>query len=378
MYNNPTIITWARTRSHLSIEELAARMKRDPEEIRIWESGEKAPSYTVLEELAYRHFHIPLALFFFPEPPDIEDAVNQFRRLPDYEFARLSSNTLRIIRLAQGYQESLKELIDPSMLGRRIFNEINTNGRDITELTQEVRKFLGITIERQCDFGNLESALKAWRHSIENAGIFTFKDAIKDRFISGFCLLDDYFPIILLNNSNSFTRQIFTLIHELGHILFQIHGISDIDEKYIEYMSPPEKALEINCNIFAAELLVPSKEFNEDIQYFKEFNDDIISEIANKYSVSREVILRKLFDIGLVSQEHYRTSASEWNADYLRTNYKEKGGNWYLTRLAYLGEGFTKQAIDSYYQGRISKEELGYHLNVNSKNIDKLEAHLVR
>ena len=106
------------------------------------------------------------------------------------------------------------------------------------------------------------------------------------------------------------------------------------------------------------------------------FNHDFISEMANKYSVSREVILRKLFDIGRISQEYYKASADEWNGDYLRSNFKEKGGNWYLTRLAYLGEGFTKLAIGSYHQGRISKEELGYHLNVNSKNIDKLEAHL--
>ena len=28
---------------------------------------------------------------------------------------------------------------------------------------------------------------------MENAGLFTFKDALKDGLISGFCLLDEYF-----------------------------------------------------------------------------------------------------------------------------------------------------------------------------------------
>ena len=53
----------------LTIEGLATSMKRDPDELCMWESGGKTPSYTSLEELAYRHFHIPLAVFFFSEPP---------------------------------------------------------------------------------------------------------------------------------------------------------------------------------------------------------------------------------------------------------------------------------------------------------------------
>ena len=154
-YINPGIITWARDRSGLTIEELATSMKRNPDELRMWESGEKAPSYTSLEELAYRYLHIPLAVFFFPEPPDIEDMVNQFRRLPDYEFARLSSNTLQIIRLAQGYHESLSEIIYPAILGRRIFTDIDTDGRDIAELAREVRDYLGITIEHQYRFDGI-------------------------------------------------------------------------------------------------------------------------------------------------------------------------------------------------------------------------------
>jgi len=143
-------------------------------------------------------------------------------------------------------------------------------------------------------------------------------------------------------------------------------------------MSPPERELEITCSAFAAELLVPSDDFQKDIQLIEDFTPDVVSEISNKYCVSREVILRKLLDYGHVSQEYYVAKASEWNTDYLRFNYKDKGGNWYLTRLAYLGEGFTRLALDTYHQGRISKEELGYHLNINSKNIDTLETYLGR
>lgn len=78
-YISPEIITWGREHNSLTIEELATSMKRDPDELRMWESGGKTPSYTSLEELAYRHFRIPLAVFFFSEPPDIDDIIIEFR-----------------------------------------------------------------------------------------------------------------------------------------------------------------------------------------------------------------------------------------------------------------------------------------------------------
>ena len=39
MYINPLILTWARERVGLSIDDLATRMKRSPEEIEKWESS---------------------------------------------------------------------------------------------------------------------------------------------------------------------------------------------------------------------------------------------------------------------------------------------------------------------------------------------------
>ena len=78
-YINPEIITWGREHNGLTIEELATSMKREPDELRMWESGVKTPSYTSLEELAYGYFHIPLAVFSFSEPPDIDDIIIKFR-----------------------------------------------------------------------------------------------------------------------------------------------------------------------------------------------------------------------------------------------------------------------------------------------------------
>ena len=351
-------------------------MKIDPEQIRRWELRLEFPSYAVLENLAYRYLKVPLAVFFFPEPPDVEDTLGKFRRLPDCELERLSPDTIKTMRSAEGFQDSLEELSSPEETRRRIFDEIDTEGISAVQLAHRARDYLGVTIERQFGFTGTEAAFKGWRHAIENAGIFTFKFSLRDRFISGFCLLHVRFPIIVVNNSNAFSRQIFTLMHELGHILYDIHGVTDVEGQYIECMPEQEKLMEIDCNRFASELLVPDEEFGNDIP--AHFEPEIVPVLASKYSVSREVILRRLLEHGLVSQDYYASKAEEWNKDYLRSAPKEKGGNWFLTQLSYLGEGYTHLAFEGYYRGRLSKEQLAQHLNINAKNIDKLESYIAR
>ena len=370
---NPKIITWARHRCGLSIEDLAGKMKRKPEEIRMWEDGSKTPSYTSLEALAYRHLKITLALFFFPDPPDIEDPKTKFRRLPDYEFARLSPDTIQMMQLAQGYQESVASLMPRDKSVQRIFREIVPRKLTPRDLGRQARQYIGLSMEQQFGFANAEAAFKGWRHALEMAGIFTFKGSLKDRFISGFSLLDEGFPIIFVNNSSAFTRQTFTLAHELGHILWQVYGITDIDDSYIKFMSAHDRSIEIRCNQFAAELLVPEEAFEEEITKIKTINSKIISKLAEKYSVSREVILRRFLDNRLITNEYYNRKSNEWTQDYLRSYKKSTGGNYYFTKLAYLGEGFTRIAFENFHQGRLTKAELATHLNVKARHLDKLE-----
>ena len=157
---NPKMITWARERNRLSVNDLAGLIKKDPAIIQQWEEGIKEPSYAILELLSYRHLKIPLALFFFPEPPSIDDPVNRFRRLPDYEFKRISVDTMQKIRLAQGYQESIDELSFAGIHRQKIFKDISPKGKTIRDLASNIRQYLGVTLERQTNFGPLKRLSK--------------------------------------------------------------------------------------------------------------------------------------------------------------------------------------------------------------------------
>lgn len=375
---NPAIIQWARERSGLSLDDLARVMRRDPVELQQWEDGELAPSYTALEDLAYRHFKITLAVFFFPTPPNVDDPKGNFRRLPEYELERFSPDTIQKIRIAQAYQDSLEEFFLENQPERKIHDDINPRKHSLEDLAAKVRKYLGITFREQFNFRNNDQAFKAWRHALEEAGVFTFKDSFKDRFLSGFCLVHDQYPIIMVNNSNSFTRQTFTLLHELGHILYGVNGVTDIDESYLKFLKNEDRSIEIKCNRFAAEVLVPAHKFKTDIPCLLEEGGEAISEIANKYSVSREVILRRMLDFDLIDNEDYASQSQEWNNDYLRSKKEASGGNWYLTKMAYLGEGFVQTAFHNHRKGRFDTAALANHLNVKAKNIKKFESYIWR
>ena len=78
---------------------------------------------------------------------------------------------------------------------------------------------------------------------------------------SGFCLYDTDFPVIYVNNNKAKNRQIFTLFHELAHLLMHTGGVDTRQDDYIEYLTGNNRRIEILCNQFAAEFLVPTVDF---------------------------------------------------------------------------------------------------------------------
>ncbi|EQD79167.1 protein containing DUF955, partial [mine drainage metagenome] len=129
------------------------------------------------------------------------------------------------------------------------------------EQAAAVRSYLGITLDEQIRWKDDEHALKKWRKAIEDKGVFVFKESFDQKDISGFCLVDGQFPIVYLNNSTTKTRQTFSLLHELAHLLLSINGLSKFDQRYVDRLPDQEKQIERFCNAIAAEILIPSPDF---------------------------------------------------------------------------------------------------------------------
>ena len=371
---NPDVLVWARRRAGQDVAEVARRLSKSPEDILAWETGESSPTYVQLEKLAYQVYKRPVALFFFPEPPEEDGPENRFRTLPDFELADLAPDTRFRIRDGLAKQLALHDLTGGhNPADRKVFRDIVASIRSVpAEIAAEVRSYLGVTVEDQRAWRNITSALDAWREGIEAHGVFAFKASFRQREISGFCLHGDEFPIIYLNNSVAKTRQIFTLFHELAHLLLQTNGITKRDDAYISRLEGDDRAVEVFCNAFAGEFLAPRESLAALIELGSP-SDDAVGHTASQLKVSREMIMRRLLDLGVVSQRHYVEKAAEWAADYLEREKRDSGGNYYYTQGAYLGKGFLTLAFQQLYRGAISRSELADILGVKATSINGLE-----
>lgn len=367
---NPAVLTWARKRAGLSLDE-ARHFGRIDE----WESGKSSPTYGQLEALA-SGLKLPISVFFFPEPPDLPDISKSFRTLPDAELDNIPSRVRLLVSKATAFQLNLVELTSSkNPAERQIINDVKLSTDDgLPAAAEKVRAYLGVTLQDQQNFKSDDDALKAWRNALQAVGIFVFKDAFKNDDFSGFCLYDETFPVIYVNNSSSKTRQIFTLFHELAHLLFQTSGIDTFSGDYIDRLGGKEKAIEVFCNAFAAEFLLPEKALAEAMKGRK-YDETAATDIAMRFHVSREVIFRRFLDQGAISQKTYHEAAARWAQ---QRGGGGPGGDYYWTKLSYLGRDYVSLALDEYRRNRISETQLADFLDVKPKSLAGIEEYFER
>ena len=169
----------------------------------------------------------------------------------------------------------------------------------------------------------------------------------------------------------SYSRQIFTLFHELCHILIKTSGIDKANDDYISRLELDNRKLEMICNMFAGKFLVPTNDLLKLIDNV-EINEKNIEKLSKKYSVSRDVILRKLLDMGKISKEAYEKKHSDYQEEMYRKPINSGGGNYYNTKKAYLGENYINDVCSNYYSGKIDLYETANYLNVRVEAIPQL------
>ena len=224
--------------------------------------------------------------------------VNQLA-LRSSEIEELSPNIRLLLRHAAARQVSLMELnmgVNPA--GTKIFRDLHAQLDDsVAELAHHAREHLEISVETQASWKSPTEALEIWRNRVEEKGIYVFKDAFQDDFVDGFSLVHDEFPVIYLNNSRPHVRQIFSLFHELAHLLLRRNGIT-------RGIKIGGEKIERFCNRFAAEFLVPSADLETRLD-FPDYDDTAIWELASDFKVSRPVILLKLIDQRILKPADY-------------------------------------------------------------------------
>lgn len=374
----PEVITWAREWSGYTQEAVAAIQRF--RKIADWECGVDSPTFRQLEELSDK-FKVPMAVFFFPEPPKVEPVRSSFRTLGSAQFAQIPPSLHLLLRKAKALQIALAELNDHSNQSNRIITRhlsLDLSG-DIEAVASQTRVFLGVTIDEQFSWPDAHTAFEHWRTRFYEAGVYVFKDAFgKDHHdYSGFCLHDSEFPIIYINNSTSKTRQVFTLLHELAHLLYATSGFTVPDHLFLDSLNIDNRRVEVRCNLFASRTIVPDDALDSQLELLSpELSPRSLAEVlAGRFGVSREVIYRRFVEREIISSEEYEIAKVEWDGQFRQKN---GAGNYYNTKLSYLGKEFVSLAFERFYEHRISELDLADYLDVKPRNLSKLEDAFVK
>ena len=361
---NRDLIRWARERAGYSLEAAEAHFR----DIRAWESRQKAPTYVQLEQVADR-FGVPVSVLFFPEPPGVPEPSRSFRTLPEVEFAALPPRMHLLVRKAQAFQISLAELTeDRSPAERPILRAFHAKEPH----PDQARAMLGVSLEDQRGWSDTATAFKEWRNALYDAGVFVFKDAFREADYCGFSIYDAELPVIYVNSSRSATRQIFTLFHELGHLLHETSGLDPVPADVLDRLPGSSRSVETQCNRFAADLLLPRSAL-DDLMAGDEPTETAAAQIANDLKLSPEMVYRHFLDRGWITHEAYQDSRERWNVAPAKSG---AGGDSNRTLVTYLGTQYLEMAFAQYYRNRLDQNGLAEVLGVKPARIPKLERFL--
>jgi len=380
----PELLIWARETVGFSIQEAAKKIGVSEEKLELWENGAGLPTVSQLRKIAdvYKR---PLVAFYLPEPPPAVKQPHDYRRM---DIEGEYSPALRIeLRKAVYRRKIAMELLQELDEEIKPFDYKASINDDVTVLSEYMRGILGIPIGEQLAWKSSYQAFKSWKSAIENLDILVFQTAnINKNQISldemrGLSISEEYLPVILINSADAVNGRIFTMFHELVHILLHNGGICDLED----YSRPikEEQKIEFFCNNVAGLTLVPNDVLiREEIVSRKKQNsweDYELARLANRFSVSQEVILRRLLTLDKITKDFYEEKRGELLKQYGKRKPSENSGGppYYRLVLRNNGIAYTKLVLDAYYRDCITISQVSNYLGAKLKHFKSIEDALI-
>ncbi len=368
----PEVLIWARKSIGMSIDAVAKKIKGlTVNTIKEWEKkgGRANPTFAQIEKLS-KVYKRPLSAFLLPAPPKEPPFPKDFRTLPSDEKQSLKPKTHLAIRKARRFQYSAIELIE-ELGGESKKLPIKANLSDNPEaLAEKVRMQFGIKEFSGRVSLTKEGALDEWIKILENNGILVFQISITmNKEIRGFSLVDEDAPAIVLRRSDETSAKIFTLFHELAHLLLREGGICDLES---------DISHERFCNHFAGAFLVPKdKLLNHSIVEtnvrIREWPENLLRDIARDFRVSKEVILRRLWILGLTTEEYYLKKHKEWKNKFRQPFGRRDKRTEIKICLQERGKRYTSMVFDAYERKKIDEMRVADYMGVTSDKIPKVK-----
>lgn len=257
----------------------------------------------VAEQLA-----VPVAALFSRQVPELIENVDFRRSSP--QPTRLPRSTLNAIAYAERLSATLASLeLDLSIDDSAVADRDDLSLSSAATLAGLWRKRWGLDIDDQLEFKDPNKLYNSLRSFVEHLGIIVHHLSFEDGDASGlYSKLRNGPHLIIINTYNtSKARKCFTLAHEFCHVLIREEGISN--------PSTVRNDVERFCNRFAARLLAPKDLVQKALdQYGREPSGsrDFIRLFSKRLSISQEATIRRLVELGKVSENEYK----EWRSSF--------------------------------------------------------------
>jgi Zn-dependent peptidase ImmA (M78 family)/DNA-binding XRE family transcriptional regulator len=349
-YINGDILRWALSRSSLSRDTIAKKLKVQPEQLHSWESGDSLPRFTAALDLA-RILAIPFGYLFLAEPPETGLAIPDFRRRrpeqrPSNEFQELLSDVLLKRDWYRDYARSEGEP-KASFVGRFELSD------PVADVAADIRTTLGMKLQLRAAAQSWSDYLSLLVRRAEQKGVLVMRTSVvahntqrpvSSTEVQGFALADEWAPVVFVNSSDFKAAQIFTFAHECAHLWIARTGISNPDEGE----SSPN-AVERFCNRVATEILVPEDEFLA--AWDRADPHSRITALSRFFWVSSLVILRRARELEKISDARYQALRAD--AVAAQTKPAGGGGSYFRTAAIRLGGRLSTAVLGEVDRGRL-------------------------
>lgn len=367
---NPQMLTWARERLGLSVPEFAKKLAQKEGKLVAWEGEKAKPTFKQAINFA-KKAHIPFAYLFLPEPPVEQPLLVDLRTVGSHQLGKYSLELNDTIKLMQGRQFWYREFLLAEGASKLDFVGSFQNNLDVNGLVKDIRNKLALnTLKRK---GDWEEYYRVLVSKIEALGVLVMRQSYLGHYtrplrveeFRGFALVDDYAPLIFINQADAPGPRLFTLMHELAHLWIGVSGVSDLN-------THAEKESEKFCNAVAAELLVPGAEFKQNWILDAEDWKEQLPDLAAHFYVSQWVIARRALTFGYITQSAYQQFIHAENRAFQAREKTGGAPSYYVTKQSQVSKTFTQALVNDALNGNTPLREAANLMQMKPANLSKL------
>lgn len=379
---NKNTLRFVREQKAISFDYVTRITKFKEDKLSLWENGDsdKFPTINQAKAIA-KCYRIPFAgLYMNASDINIKHLpqMRNLRTLPDamVDNSALNLAIADVLSARELLLESKKALKETVVQ----FNmSINCPDDNVAQWAGEIRRTLGIDSNVQYKCRSARQFYLYIRNLAEAAGAFVHCfTGVDTEIVRGFAIYEDLMPIIGLNNDDRYPAKTFSIIHELVHLIKRSSAVCNDMTNSLSL-----QAEEVFCNAVAGAVLVPTVNLSRQLGEFThdEIDLDVVSSLADKFSISKEVICRRLLDTGKITQQRYSQLTT---AIRLQFESERKAAQEYRKITGQvIPRNMSREAIDQnssalcrtffhgYREGLFDKQDISRYLGVKQNHIDK-------